>query len=381
MRHYQVTVIGSGFAALAAITALRQKSANCRLEITMIAPKRNFLHLPSLIWIPSGMRSADEINLPLDDWRESLSIQYVQASAQTLEEGGRVVVTTDGQRIRNDGLIIASGAAYMAKAPGIEHTLNPCAGLNPTQTFARRLEKMGGGKLAFGFAGNPNEPTAVRGGPMFEFLFGTHTLLRRQKRLKDFELTFFSPMPKPGQRLGEKAVTGLLAGMDQRGIRKHLGHKIKGFTPNCVKTEGGEVEADMILFTPGACGQAWFKNTGLPLSAGGFIIGDAGCRVEGVERVYVAGDAGSLPGPDWRAKQGYQAGLQAEAAAVNLLAELKGHEPTAQFKNELICIVDTLESGSLVRRTPGRTWMAPGGRPLHWLKRFLEWRNLQPYRF
>jgi sulfide:quinone oxidoreductase len=28
---------------------------------------------------------------------------------------------------------------------------------------------MTSGSIAVGFAGNPNEPTAVRGGPMFEF--------------------------------------------------------------------------------------------------------------------------------------------------------------------------------------------------------------------
>jgi NADH dehydrogenase FAD-containing subunit len=42
------------------------------------------------------------------------------------------------------------------------------------------------------------------------------------------------------------------------------------------------------------------------------------------ERVYVVGDSGSFPGPDWMPKQAHMADLQAAAAAENLLADLQG---------------------------------------------------------
>ena len=42
---------------------------------------------------------------------------------------------------------------------------------------------MTGGTIAFGFAGNPKEPSAMRGGPMFELLFGLDTWLRKQGKL------------------------------------------------------------------------------------------------------------------------------------------------------------------------------------------------------
>ena len=62
-----------------------------------------------------------------------------------------------------------------------------------------------------GFAGNPKEPSAMRGGPIFEFLFGIDTQLRKEGRRERFDITFFSPAEKPGNRLGPKAVDGLLA--------------------------------------------------------------------------------------------------------------------------------------------------------------------------
>jgi len=62
------------------------------------------------------------------------------------------------------------------------------------------LNEMDGGTIAFGFGGNPGEPAAMRGGPVFEFLFCTDTLLRRQSRRDRFKRqawNWSSSMPCP----------------------------------------------------------------------------------------------------------------------------------------------------------------------------------------
>ena len=239
---------------------------------------------------------------------------------------------------------------------------------------------MSGGAIAVGFAGNPNEPAAVRGGPMFEFLFGIDRQLRREGRRERFELVFFSPAAEPGARLGPKAVKHLLDEMARRGIRTHLGHKLKRFDADKVVTEGGEFAADLILFMPGMTGNAWFDATDLPRSPGGLLQADAHCRVLGRERTWVVGDSGSFPGPDWMPKQAHMADLQAAAAAANLLDDLAGRPADATFAVELVCIVDALDRGTLVWRTPERNGLLPSGRLFHWAKRAFEWNYLRRYR-
>ena len=243
-----------------------------------------------------------------------------------------------------------------------------------------RLREMEGGTIAIGFGGNPREPSAMRGGPIFEFLFGIDTLLRQQGRRDRFKLVFFSPAPEPGKRLGPKAMAGLLATMKKRGIETHLGHKMKGFEANKVLTEGGEFAADLILFMPGMTGNLWFDNSELPRSEGGLVKADAQCRVPGFEHTYVAGDSGSFPGPEWMPKQAHMADLQAAAAAANLLDGLNGKEPGATFKVELMCIVDSLNSGMFVSRTQKGSTVLPPSIIGHWLKRFFEWWYLRQYR-
>jgi sulfide:quinone oxidoreductase len=373
----KITIIGAGFAALSAVRQLRKQNRD--VEITVIAPRAELHYLPGIIWIPNGLRTREDLTIDLANFFQRMNVKFHQGNVTGLRDAGRIVETDNGE-VSNDGLIIASGGRFIKKLPGIEHAITPCEGISAAEKIRDRLKAMQGGTIAIGFAGNPNEPSAMRGGPMFEFLFGIDTLLRQQNRRDKFNLVFFSPAPQPGNRLGPKAMSGLLSEMGKRGIETHLGHKMKGFTAEKVTTEGGEFNADLILFMPGMTGNLWFDNTTLPRSAGGLLKANQHCKVEGWDKVYVAGDSGSFPGPDWMPKQAHMADLQAEAAAKNLLADLCGGLADATFKVELICIVDSVDKGTLVARTEKRSIVLPACRVFHWMKRGFEWWYLRQYR-
>lgn len=372
-----IAIIGAGFAGLTAIRTLRKLDKT--INITLISPKAELHYLPSTIWIPSGLRTREDVVIPLDNFLKRMNVTFKAAKVTGLKDGGRTIETDNGV-VNSDGVIIASGGQFIKKLPGIEHAITPCEGVDAAEKIRDRLKAMKGGTIAVGFAGNPNEPTAMRGGPMFEYLFGIDTLLRQQGRRDQFKLVFFSPAEKPGNRLGEKAVEHLMAEMDKRGVERHLGHKMKGFEANKVKTEGGEFDADLILFMPGMTGNSWFDNSELPRSSGGLVQADQHCKVAGFDKVYVAGDSGSFPGPDWMPKQAHMADLQAEAAAKNLLAEIKGQPDNHTFKIELICIVDSNEKGMLIKRTESGSTLLPNLRMFHWAKRGFEKIYLRKYR-
>ena len=373
----KITIIGAGFAALTAVRKLRKQDKN--IEITLIAPRAEFHYLPGMIWIPGGLRKREDLVVPLMPFFKRMNVQFHAASVTGLSADGREAQTDQGV-IRNDGLLIATGGRFIKKLPGIEHAITPCEGMGAAEKIRDRLTEMQGGTIAIGFAGNPKEPSAMRGGPMFEFLFGIDTLLRKQGRRDQFKLVFFSPAEKPGNRLGEKAVKGLLGEMKKRDIQTKLGHKMKGFEANKVKTEGAEFDADLILFMPGMTGNLWFDNSELPRSEGGLVRAGRNCKVEGLRHVYVAGDSGSYPGPDWMPKQAHMADLQAETAAKNMLAEFNGQTADAEFKVELMCIVDSMDKGMLVARNEKNNLMLPSCRPFHWAKRMLEVWYLKQYR-
>jgi sulfide:quinone oxidoreductase len=377
MPQAHIVIIGSGFAALTAVRELRRRDRAAR--ITLVAPRAELMYYPSLIWVPAGLRRGADLAIDVSGFLARHDVGFHAGRVTGLADGGRSVLTDTGS-IANDALLIASGGRFLKGLPGIEHALTVCEGAAAAESIRERLGGMEGGTIAFGFGTNPKEQGAMRGGPMFELLFGIDTLLKKQGRRERFRLVFFNAAREPGKRLGAKAVTGLLREMMKRGIDTHLGHKITGFAADRVITEGGEIPADLILFMPGMTGPAWAGEAGLPLSEGGFFTADAHCRVAAAERVFVAGDSGSYPGPDWLPKQAHIADLQAKAAAENLLRALRGEPPAARFKAELICIVDTLDRGIMVYRNERRALLLPPCRLMHWAKRFFEWRYLRAYR-
>ena len=373
----RITILGAGFGALATVRELRRRDAGA--QITVVSPRPELHYLPSIIWIPSGLRRREDLIVPLGPFFERMGVRHVAAEVTGLTDDGRSVHTTAGD-IDNDALVIATGGRFLKKLPGIENAITPCEGIAAAELIRDRLAAMQGGTIAIGFAANPQEPQAVRGGPMFEFLFGIDTQLRREGRRERFQLVFFNPSQEPGARLGAKTVQGLLAEMARRGIATHLGHKMLRFEPGKVVTEGGEIAADLVLFMPGMTGNAWFDATTLPRSPGGLLRADAQCRIEGWRHCYVVGDSGSFPGPEWAPKQAHMAELHAKAAAANLLDALAGRPEQAGFVPQLACIIDSGSHGTLVLRSPQRTLVLPPLRLMHWAKRRFEARYLGQYR-
>ncbi|MEJ1999506.1 MAG: FAD-dependent oxidoreductase [Maritimibacter sp.] len=374
-----IMILGSGFGALTAVREIRKSRVDA--QITVVSPNDHLTYLPSLIWMPSGLRDAADIDVNLEKFFARESVVWHQGRVANVLDNGRKGVLESGEELTNDYLIIATGGRYMKKLPGLaEIAIIPCEGPAMGQLIHDRLNEMEGGTIAVGFGTNPKEPKAVRGGPMFEFLFGIDALLRKQGRRDKFKLVFFNGAERPGNRLGESAVDGLLKQMKRRGIDVHIGAKPQKIEADKVITEREEIPADLVMFMPGLTGPLWLDNSELPRSEGGFIQSNAKCQVEGWKGSYVVGDTGSYPGPDWLAKQAHQADLQAEAAVKNILDEIAGRTPSHDFKAELVCIIDTIEKGILVFRNTRFTIFLPEMKLMHWAKRLFERHYLRAYR-
>jgi len=371
-----IIVAGSGFAGLTTIKNLRRKG--CDALITLLAPRPEMFYYPSLIWVPAGLYDERDLSISLAGFIRRYDLDYVSGSITGLDAGARRLHTTAGE-MAYERLVIATGGRSLRQVPGLEHAFIPCDGYGPVVAMTERLASLEAGTLAFGFSGNPNEPTAIRAEPLFEFLLGVDTLLRRQKRRDRFELVFFAPIPEPDVRWGG-AMGNLSRELERRGIRSHMGYGLKGFGADRVMIEGGDLKSDLSVFIPELVGPAWATQSDLPLSEGGFIRADAHCRVPGFEgSVYVAGDAGSFPGPDWLSKQGHMADLHAHALARNLIGDMRGKRAEHTFRQEFICIVDTLDGGLLVFRNMARSRVVKS-RALHWAKRLFIWSYLYRYR-
>lgn len=362
-------VIGGGFAGVEAATALAKSG---RFDVTLVSD-RDYLYLfPISVWVPVR-------GIPFR--RAQVSLRRIAR-----KRGFRLVVDTV-QEIRSaenlvrgaadvygyEYLVVATGAGKL-KPQGVEHTLSICG--NPQSGLAIRdrldaLVAKGGGSIAVGFGGNPKDRSAVRGGPAFELLFNIHLLLKRAKLRDRVALTFFAPMAEPGERMGPQALSMLDAMLTRDGIPKRVGTPIAGFDERGVAfADGSRLDADLVLFIPGAAGHDLMRSSDLPLNEAGFVRIDDHGLVEGTSNVYAAGDAAALEGPDWRAKQGHTAEVMARNAAFNIIAAEAGRSERKGYQAHLsiVCLMDTGDGAALVYR--GRTHNIVLPLPIvgHWMK-------------
>ncbi len=363
-------IIGGGFAGLEAAILLNKAG----LDVTLVSDRPYLFIYPTSIWVATGERSIERVKLDLHDVSRRHGFAFVHGAVQTIRGADKVVRVND-QEYGADVLMVAIGGKPLSM-PGIEHThgiSGPPEGVVGLHQALQELIAKGQGRIAMGFGGNPKDPSAARGGPVFELMFNVDHLLRKRGIRDQFELTFFAPMPSPGERMGVKAVEAIQKTFDRLGIKKRFGTKIAGFDPSsAVRFEDGTLlESDVTVFVPGHSGHPVLASSDLPLNAAGFVKIDEGCAVPGFPGVYAIGDAAELSGPDWRAKQGHMAEIMARVASENAVAELEERaERTSYIPHvSIICLMDMGNGAAYVRRDTTGEKMVPLPVVGHWMKK------------
>jgi sulfide:quinone oxidoreductase len=363
-------VLGGGFAGVQAAIELQKKNL---FEITLVS-SRDYLYLyPISIWIPTGEKSFDDVKVPLARISDAFGFKLLIDNVVEIKSFDKKVICT-GQTLEYDYLVIAIGADKM-QHKGQENTLSICGKPEISLTIKERIDsllKIGSGKIAIGFGGNPKDKSAVRGGPAFELIFNIHNLLKKKMLRGNFELAFFAPMESPGERMGTKSLKMIDSMFKKYNISKHFGKKIKSFEPDGVVFEDdSKLESDLTVFIPASAGHSVLKNSDIPLTEAGFIKIDDNCLVNGTDNVYAAGDIAALEGPDWKAKQGHIAELMAKIVAFNITMSEKGVNNRKSYLGHLniLCIMDSGNGAAFVFRNDNRAFAIPMPWLGHWIKR------------
>jgi sulfide:quinone oxidoreductase len=364
-----VLILGGGFAGLEAAIFLRKHG----LEVTLVS-NRPFLFLyPTSIWVATGESRFEEVCLDLGALAETHGFRFLEGRVDAID-GARRSATIDGREHTADYLIVAIGGAKL-KPKGVEHTHTPCGEPEGSVHIEKALAALianGQGRIAIGFGGNPKDPSAVRGGPAFELMFNVDTLLRRRGLRDRFALTFFAPMPVPGQRMGARAVGTVAKLFAKLGIESRYGKKISAFDGQGVALEdGSRIDADLVVFIAAGDGHPVVKASDLPQNEAGFVRIDGTCEVVGRDGVYAIGDVAALEGPEWRAKQGHIAEVMARTAARNIANREAGRAERVSYAAHvnILCLMDTGNGAAYVYRDGRKQRLVPLPIVGHWLKK------------
>ena len=301
----KVLILGGGFAGVDAAIYLKKMN----YDVTLVSDRDFFYIFPTSIWVPTHESEFSDVCVDLTRLQGSHDFKLIIDGVTDINAKENKITLKSGTILDDyDYLIVAMGAAKM-KHKGLENTLSICG--NPQHSLKIRdaldaLVEKGSGKIAMGFGGNPNDTSAVRGGPGFELLFNVHNMLKKKGIRDKFELTFFAPMAEPGKRMGPQALKMMDMMFKKLDLKQHFGKKITSFEKDGIVFEDeSKLESDFTMFIPAGAGHEVIVNSDLPLNKAGFVKTDDFSNVlnedGSMSNVYAIGDVASLEGYDWRA--------------------------------------------------------------------------------
>ena len=359
MSRSRVVVLGCNFAGLTASIAVKNE-LDGDVDVTVISPTDHFLFNPSLIWVPFGKRTTDDITFPVAPTFESHGIDFVNAPATELQLESNTVVTPVGS-YAYDYLIIATGYQNQYDVvPG----LGPNGNAYNITTTADAV-RAGEGWKRFVDDPGPVVIGATQGagcfGAAYEFLFNMSHQLRKHKIKKRVELTYLSPEPE----LGHFGIGGLDHGesmlnmfLKKEKITAVLDAGIESVDDGRIALDDGRhLDFAYAMIIPPFLGQDVVRKATEISDEKGYVPVRPTYQSIPYDNVYAVGVAAAVEVP-WQTahpvgipKTGFPTEQQAHVAASNVADQIRGEEPThtKDFGDiKAVCVMDAGNNGVII---------------------------------
>jgi sulfide:quinone oxidoreductase len=353
----RVVVVGSSFAGLTAALELRRQLDH-QHEVVVLDPRPEFTFIPSLIWLPFGIREAKDVTFPLAPVYRRKGIRFVNEAAVAIDLDGHTVTAAGGELIAYDKLFIGTGPRL---------AFEKVKGLGPHDGYTQSVCNLEHAELArdawqqFLREPGPVVIGTAQGGSCFgasyEFLFNVKHQIKKAGLAHVAPVTFITAEPY----LGHFGLGGV--GASREKLTRFLEHHaIEGLANSSIKeARRGEIELDGGRTLPFAYSMIVPPFTGVDVVAqtpglanqAGFIPVDDLYRHPEQPDVYSAGVAIALKPPDVTPvpagvpKTGQMTETMAKVAAHNIAAEIASKKTKALPLADLgaICILDAGDSG------------------------------------
>jgi len=359
MSRKRIVVVGTSFAGYTGAIELKEQLGSDH-EVTVIAPSPQFVFIPSLIWVPFGLREADDISFDVRPVYEERGIRFVHASAQSFDLANRVVRTTAGDE-PYDFLLIATGPKpdfeYVEGLSPEGHSLSICTidhAMETRQAWERLVADPG-----------PVVIGAIQGaacfGAAYEFVFNMRYRLKKAKVADRAPSSFLTAEPFlthfgiGGFGNAEKMAKKMF---EMYGIKWHTSAVVRRVTADGVELESGEtLPSKFTMLIPRFLGVDAVRATPGLANKAGFIETNDYYQHPKHPEVFAAGVAvhvpppGETPVPCGVPKTGYPSEQMAKIAAHNIIVTVRGKgemESLPFGEIRALCIMDTGNMGMMI---------------------------------
>jgi sulfide:quinone oxidoreductase len=302
---WRVLIAGGGIAGVEAALALRDLAAD-QVEVGLHDPRREFVFRPFAVGEPYG--AARIFRYDLSRLAERGGASFHADGIVSVDSERRVAVTRDGDHLRYDYLVVASGVRMLWAVPGAV-TFWGVADEGQVGDVIADLRAGTLRRLVFTMPGGRSWAL-----PLYELALLGATALAKASAA-DTQIVVVTPEDAPLELFGVRASTQMASLLEERGIEVIAGALPVRFAGGSLRiAPGEEIDADAVISLPRLEGR---RIAGIPHDSDGFIGVDEHGRAIGLERVFAAGDVTAFP-----IKQGGVATQQADSVAEAIAAEV-----------------------------------------------------------
>jgi sulfide:quinone oxidoreductase len=347
----QIVIVGGGAAGIAAAASLLKRKPD--LDIAIIEPRDEHYYQPGWTMVGGGIFSYSSTVRPTDAVIPT-GAKRIRAAALAFEPHANAVITSTGERIGYEWLILAPGIRLeFNKIAGLEETLgrngvtsNYKPGMAP-YTW-ELIQSMNSGAAIFT---QPPPPFKCAGAPQ-KIMYLACDAWRRRGVKSSIAVEFRTAAPS---LFGvADYVPALMEYVRRYDAALHFGSTLiavdgeaKSATFKEKNADGVECMVtrsfDMLHVTPPQSAAECISGSPLADAAGWIDVDQATLRHKRFPNVYGLGDACSAP----NAKTAAAARKQAPIVAVNLLAAMAGQPAVAAYNGYGSCPL-TVERGRIV---------------------------------
>lgn len=348
----KVLVLGGNFGGLTAAISIKDELDD-DADVTVLSPSPVFLFNPSLIWLPFGKRTAEDITFPVAPTFEDAGVEFVQRAATSIDTAAKKVVDDHGDEHPYDYLVVATGYRNNSEIiPGLDPA-NSCYNI----TTLEGAEEAGQGWRAFLDDPGPVVIGATQGagcfGAAYEYLFNMSYQLKKHGLHKKVKLTYVTAEPE----LGHFGIGGLPHG--ETIVRKFMEHEeidwvlssaMEEVAPGKLRlADGTDLAFSYAMIIPPFLGQEVNRTIEGATDDGGFLKVRPTYQLDDHDDVYAVGLAAQVVAP-WTTpvktgvpKTGLPTETMAHVAAENIVSQIRGEAPTEEKSfgdMPAVCVMD-----------------------------------------
>lgn len=336
-----ILILGGGFAGLVAAERLSEKLGSNH-QITLVSPGSKFTFYPALVQLAFGECDADDITFDLAAKMHDLDVRFVEGEAINVNPNRKAVKITgddfDGE-IHYDYLIAAVGRRLATeKTPGFFEHAHHLLGTKAALKFGGAVKEFKAGEIIVGLCPEARLPV-----PVCETAFALARKFEREIEQGKISVKVIFPESLEAAFGGANFHKELETAFRRHRINLLYDVPIREITnEEVLSSKKHQIKYDLLMLVPPFRGNAALRGLGASDDED-FIKVNGLMQVHDAENAYAAGDIVAFSGP----KFAHMAVRQASVAAENILAEIEGRQPEAEYYHEIKTIIDAGSADSI----------------------------------